>query len=107
MSIALDLFCFAVPLTMLFSAEFSVSTGVGGCWWPISIRDVTVDVDFWQFSNNPPNSASVDDATAFLMMLHSTCTGQFLGGVAYFVVLDFGSRGGDPLDLLRSDGSDV
>ena len=37
----------AVPLTMLFDAVFSVATGVGGCWWPISDRAVPVKVAFW------------------------------------------------------------
>ena len=92
MSIALDLFCFAVSFTMLFAAVLSVVTSVGGCEWPISARAVHMDVAFWQFSNNPPNSASVADAMTFLMMLHSTCTGLFPGGIALIGVLHFGSR---------------
>ena len=47
-------------------------------------------VAFWQFSNNPPNSAFVDDSITFLVMLHSTCTGPFGEGIGCIGVLDFG-----------------
>ena len=75
MFIARYLFCFSVPLTMLFAAVLSVATGVGGCGWPISARAVLMDVAFCNFSNNPPNYASMDDAIKFLIILNSTCTG--------------------------------
>ena len=48
-------FCLALPFKMLFSAELYVSTGVGGCEWPISDGAVCGEVTFWKFSNNPPN----------------------------------------------------
>ena len=51
-----------------------------------------MDVAFWQFSNNFPNYASVDEAITFLIMLHSTCTGEFWGGIDCIGVLDFGPR---------------
>ena len=82
MSIARDLFCFVVLFTMLFAAIFSVAIGVGGCRCPISARAVLIEVSFWQFSNNPPSSASMADAMTFLMMLHSICTGPFSGGIS-------------------------
>ena len=77
MSIALDIFCFSVPLTMMFDAILSVATSIGGCWWPICAREVLMDVTFCQFSNNPPNSNSVADAMTFLIILNYTCTGKF------------------------------
>ena len=49
MSIARDIFCFAVPLTMLFAAVLSIATGVGGCGWPIYARYVLIEVAFWHF----------------------------------------------------------
>ena len=76
-------------MTMLFVAVFYVATVSGGCWWPISDRAVLVDVAFWQFSNNPPNSDYVDFDVTFLIMLHSTCTGPFYGGIYCIVVLGF------------------
>ena len=39
-------FCFDVPFTMMFAAALSVSTGAGGCNWPISARPVCIDVAF-------------------------------------------------------------
>ena len=64
---------------MLFDAVLYVTTGVGGCGWPISAWAVLMDVAFWQFSNNPPNYDSVVDAMVFLIMLHYTFTGTFTG----------------------------
>ena len=105
MSIALDFF--PVTLKFLFAAVYYVATGVGGCWWPNSIRDVFMDVTFWKFSNHPPNSASVADAMTFLIMLHSTCTGPFSRVIACIGVLDFVPRKRYPLALLRASGSDI
>ena len=66
-------------------------------------------VAFWQFSRNPPNLDSVADAMAFLMILHSTCTGLFYGGIAVIgvLLLDFGPRKKYPPDLLRASGSEM
>ena len=105
MSIALDIFCFSVPLTMMFAAVFSIATGVGGCGCPISARAILMDVTLWNFSNNPPNYDSVADYTPFIIMLHSTCTGMFSGGIACIGGLDFGPRKKYPPALLRDSGS--
>ena len=77
MSTAMDIFCFSVPLTIMFDAILSVVAGVGICGCPISARDVLMNVAFWKSSNNPPNSASMADAMPFLIRLNSTCTGPF------------------------------
>ena len=90
MSISLDFF--SVPLTILFSGLFSVAAGVCGCWWPIFYRAVLMYFAFWYFSNNPPNYDYVADAMTFIIMLHSTCTGPFSGGVYFIGVLYFGTR---------------
>ena len=74
---------------MLFDAVLSIANGVGGCWWPIHVRAVLVAVYFWKFSNNPPNSASVADATTFLIMLHSAGNGPFSRGIDCISVLVF------------------
>ena len=107
MSIALNIFCFEIPLMMLFDAVLSVANGVGSQWWPISDRTVFMDVAFWQFSNNPPNSASMADTMIFLIMLHSKCDGTFYGGIACIGVLDFGHRKKYSSALLRTSGSDM
>ena len=105
MSIALDFF--AVVLKILFADVFSIAIVVGGCGWPIYARVVLMDVAFYQFSNNPPNSSSVADTMTFLIMLHSTCTGPFSGGIACIGVLGFGPRKKYPPALLRDSGSDM
>ena len=92
---------------MLFAAVLSVSTGVVGCWWPISDKAVLMEVYFWQFSNKPTSSASVADAITLLMMPHSTFTGPFSGGIFWICVLDFGSKKKYPLDLICASGSDM
>ena len=103
----MDLFCFAFPFAMLFAAVLSVSTGVKGCEWPIYARAVRMDVDFWQFSNNPPNSSSVADTMSFLIMLHCTCTDPFPGVISCISVLDFGPRKKYPPAFLHASGSDI
>ena len=87
MYIDLDIFCFAVPFTTLFSSAWSVATGIGGCWWNIYAREVHMDVAFWQFSNNLPNSSSVVDAMTFLIRMNSACTGPFSGYIDSLGVL--------------------
>ena len=77
MSIALYLFCFALPLTMLFVTAFFVTRNVGDCGWTIYARAVLIDFVFRKFSNNPPNSASMAEAMTFIVMLYYTCNGQF------------------------------
>ena len=57
-------------------------------------------VVLWQFSNNTPNSSSVDDATTLLIMLHYTCTGPFQVVIDCIDVLDFGPSKKYPPDLL-------
>ena len=92
MCIALDIFCFVVPFMMIFDAVFSVSTSVGGYEWTISDRTVPMDVCFWQFSDHPPNSASVYDTMKFLIILHSTCNSPFSWGIDVIGVLYFGPK---------------
>ena len=65
-----------------------------------------MDVTFWQFSNNPPNYASMDDAMTFLMMLHYTCTGPLSGGIHFIGVLNFGLRKKYAPALLRASVSE-
>ena len=103
----LKIFLFCRSVAMLFAAVFSVATGIVGCWWPIYARAVIMEVALWDFSNNPPNSASMDDAITFLMIMNSTCTGPFSGGIYCISVLDFGPRKNYPLDLLCASGSDM
>ena len=87
-------FCFAFPFTMLFNAVLAVTTGVGGCGWPIYAREVLVDVLFRQFTTNPPNSIYVADAMTFIIILHYTCTGPFLVALlllmCYYCIWDLG-----------------
>ena len=67
-------FLFCRSIYDAFVAVLSVATGVGGRECSIYARAVRMDVAFWKFSNNPPNSASMADAMAFIVILHYTCT---------------------------------
>ena len=66
-----------------------------------------MDVAFWKFSNNLPNSASMADAMKFLIMLYYTCTGTFYEVIVCIGVLDFGLRKKYPPALLRASGFDM
>ena len=64
-----------------------------------------MDIIFWQFSDNTPNSYSMANVVTFLIMMHFTCTGTFFEGVACIIVLDFGPRKNPPA-LIWASGSD-
>ena len=68
---------FFVLFTMLFAVELYVTTVSGGCGWPIYVRVVRIEVDFWQFSDNQPNSDSVVEVMMLLMILYSRSVGPF------------------------------
>ena len=92
---------------MLFVTLFSVSNIVGVREWPISIRAVCLDVAFWQFSNIPPNYSYVADPIKFLILLHSTYTVLFSGGLYCIGALDFGPRKKYPSALLCASGLEM
>ena len=96
---------FGVTLVLLSVDVLSAVTGVGGCECPIYARDVCMDVAFWQFSNNNPNSASLEDAMKIFIMLHSTCTGSFSGVISCIGLLDLVPRKKYPPDLPRASVS--
>ena len=80
MSIALDIFCLTVAVTMPSVAELSVFIGVGG-WlklssWGVILR-ITSVYPLW---NSPPTSASAADAPTCLRILHPVWIGPFAGG---------------------------
>ena len=80
MSIALDIFCLTVAVTMPLVAELSVFIGVGG-WvkpssWSVIIRGTAI-CPLW---NIPPTSDSAADANTCLRILHSVWIGPFSGG---------------------------
>ena len=62
---------------------------------------------FWKFSNNRSNSASVAYAMVYIMILYSTYTGRFSVGISVIglLLMYFGPRKKDPLDLLSASGS--
>ena len=57
-------------------------------------------VAFWKFSNNPPSSDSVADSMMFIIILNSTGTSPFPGGIYVICVLDFGPREEYPPDMM-------
>ena len=80
MSIALDIFCLTVAVTIPSAAELSVFIGVGGLVkpssWSIILRGAAVS-PLW---NIPPTSASDADATTCLSILNSVWISPFSGG---------------------------
>ena len=102
-------FCLTVAVIIPSSAELSVFIGFGS-WvktssWSLIHRDNTI-CPLW---NSPPTSASVTDATTWLMILYSMWIGPFAGGgrFRYFsgwLVVSWGNSalqcGCKPLDLI-------
>ena len=80
MSIALDLFCLTVAVTMPSAAELSVFIGVGARVKPSSWSAILRGTAVCPLWNSPPTSASAADATTCLRILHSMWIGPFFGG---------------------------
>jgi hypothetical protein len=67
MSIAFDLFCLIVSLTMPYAVELSVRRGIGGCVWPSSVSVTLSGAPLWALWKHAPTSDSAAEATTFLM----------------------------------------
>ena len=80
MSVALDLFCLTVAVTIPLDAEFSVLIGVGGWVKPSSWSVIIRGADVCPLWNSPPTPALATDATICLSILHSVWIGTFSGG---------------------------
>ena len=79
MSIALDLSCITVAVTMPLDAELSILIEVGGWGKPSSwsvMRRGTAVFPLW---NSPPNYALAADAITCLRILYSVWIGPFSG----------------------------
>ena len=71
MSIALDLFCLTVAVTMPSAAEVSVFIEVGGGVKPSSWNVILRGTAVCSLCNSPPTYALDADATTCLRILHS------------------------------------
>ena len=80
MSIALDLYCLTVAMTVTLAAEMYVLIGVGGWEKPIYWSVMRRGVDVCPLWNTPPTSSSAVDATTCFRILHSVWIGPFSGG---------------------------
>ena len=80
MSIALDLFCLTVAVTMPSAAELSGFIGVGGWVKPSSWSVIPRGTAVCPLWNSPSTSASAADANTYLRILHSVWIGPFAGG---------------------------
>ena len=79
MSIALELFCLAVAVTMPLSAELSVLIGVGGWGKPISWSVMQRGTSVCPLWNSPPTSDLAADTNACFRIIHSVWIGLFSG----------------------------
>jgi hypothetical protein len=91
MSVALDRFCFMVPLAKPSDVVLSTWIGVGACECPNYLRVVTIGTVSWPFKYPAPISASAADPTTTSIILHMVCIGPLSGGMAAGGC--FGSKG--------------
>jgi hypothetical protein len=85
MSIAINLFCLIVSLTMPYAVEVSVRRGVGGCVWPSLVSVTLRGAPLWALWKHAPTSDSAAEATTFLITaatlrmdpLSVSCSGFF------------------------------
>ena len=60
MSIALDIFCLMLLLTIPTAVELSTCIGAGGWGWLISMSVVRIGTAAWPFRKRAPYSASAE-----------------------------------------------
>ena len=74
-------------LRMPVAVELSLNRGVPffGWGWPSSSRVTRMGQARWAARKRPPVSASAAEAMTFLIVLHMTCTGEFVMGVGVVV----------------------
>ena len=65
---------------MTNAVKFSVSIGVGGCWWPRSLSVVHSGIVVFPLLNSTPSSASADDSTTCRTTRHLVCSGPLFIG---------------------------
>ena len=58
----------------------SVTTGVGGCWWPIYSREILGVAPHCQLTNIAPSSASIALDSTFFIVVYSTWMFPMSGG---------------------------
>ena len=80
MSVALNLFCLTVAVTMPSAAELSVFIGVGGWLKPSSWSVILRGTNICPLWNSPPVYALAVEATTYLRILHFVWIGPFAGG---------------------------
>ena len=80
MSIARVLRCLTVLVIILQAVVLSVCIGVGGCWWPSSIRICLIISAFLALMKTPAISASADDNIRCRRIEHSLRMGPLSGG---------------------------
>ena len=72
MSMALEHLLRMLSLINLSSVALSVTTGVGGYVWPISVSNILIAAPLLQFTKMAPSSVSVALATMFIMVVNLT-----------------------------------
>ena len=72
MLVVLERFWRVFSLKNPFPVALSVTAGVGGWAWPISISDMCIYAPLCQFTKRDPSSASIAPPKKFLMVVHAT-----------------------------------
>ena len=80
MYIAFDLLCFTVSFVIPSTRTLSVTVGVGGWGYPISIRVWHIGSASFPLWNSPPSSASAVDAFTLFMIVEMTWIAPLVGG---------------------------
>ena len=80
MSLAFDIFCFAVPLKKTSTAVLSIWILVGGCGCPILISQVCTGTESWALVYVKPILASASDPMTFPVILQMLWMDPLFGG---------------------------
>ena len=80
MSISLDFRFRMLQFTYPSLVALCMTNGVGGCWWPISSREILRAVPIWKLTNNSPSSDSIELSRKLFIVVHSTWMSTLSGG---------------------------
>ena len=69
-----------LSFTKKYPVTLYVTAGVGGCWCPISVKDMRMTYPCCQLENRDTNYSSITLTGAFFIVVHSICIEIFGGG---------------------------
>ena len=79
MSMSLELLWWMLLLTNPSPVALSITAGVVGFTWPISVSNMCISAPLWKWTKRAPSYASIMLSRTLCRVVHSECTGTYSG----------------------------